>query len=71
MSAFVNALCTPLLIFHAVMVEILLGANVNSGAEHFPAGPCVGWQGWRRGRGSVLLLSEAFFPECLSTLMNV
>lgn len=45
LSAFVSALCAPLLIFHAVMDASPLGGNVNSSATHFPAGPRAGGQG--------------------------
>lgn len=52
MSAFVNALYNPLLIFHTAMDASLLGGIF---LVHFPAGSCVGRQGVeKRGRLSVI-----------------
>jgi len=62
MSAFVNALCTPLLIFHTIMDTSLLGGNVNSSTAHFPAGPYGGRQRVeKRGDGLYYILVIFFF----------
>lgn len=57
MSAFVNALCTPLLIFHTVMDVSLLRGNINSSTAHFPAGPYVGRQGVEK-RGRLCIIAQ-------------
>lgn len=51
LSAFVNALCIPLLIFHTVVDVHLLRGNINSRTACFPTGLRAGRQGWRRGGG--------------------
>lgn len=57
MSAFVNALCTPLLIFHTTMASSLLGGNTQCISLQ---GPVLGGREWRREGGSLLLLSKIF-----------
>lgn len=64
MSAFVNALYTPLLIFHTAMDASLLGGNTSCTQCISLQGPVLGGREWRREGDSLLLLSEVFkVPE--------
>lgn len=57
MSAFVNALCSPLLIFHTAMDASLLRGNTSCTQCVSLQGPVLGGREWRGVGGSLLLLS--------------
>lgn len=72
MSAFVNVLCTPLLIFHTAMDASLLGGNSSHTQWVSLQGPVLGGRECRRGESSLLLLSKIFkMPEYTHERINL